>query len=323
MLYDFLPPTSILDSALSFWQSNTWQKILLTSGQAKDVFYFGNKDSSYLLIEIRSIGLGLFGAFSLWVNASQVWNDFPDYMNAVKGILKAKGVIFFQIEPIEEIPFYWDKHISSFVRYKRFLTPQTRVLLLDNSENTLLWDMHEKGRYNIRLAEKRWVKVEKVSSSSENIDIWMQLLTDTTNRDGFSHNTKKYYMSFIENLEKQNQWWLYFAFFEWRIIAGSIFVFTPSRAIYYYGASVSDPSDRKHMAPYLLQWHAICHAKSRGIPIYDFLWVADPKNPKDSLRSVSDFKAKFWWCLEFLPRELLIPVSPLWYIFGCIRKLRW
>jgi len=322
MLYDFLVPTSILDSSLSFWQSNTWQEILISSGQAKEVFYFWNRDTCYLLIEIRSIGFGLFGWFSLWVNASQIWDDFPQYLHAVKAVLRKKGVIFFQIEPIEDIKFYWEKYSSTFFKYKRFIIPQTRILQLVNSKDALLWDMHEKGRYNIRLAEKRWVTVEKVLPSSENIDIWMQLLTDTTNRDGFYHNNMKYYESFINTLEKQNQWWLYFAFFEWRVIAAAIFVFTVSRAIYYYGASVSNITDRKHMAPYLLQWQAICEAKWRNIPVYDFLWVADISNPKDSLRSVSDFKAKFWWSLEFYPWELFISISPISYIFTILRKFR-
>jgi lipid II:glycine glycyltransferase (peptidoglycan interpeptide bridge formation enzyme) len=68
------------------------------------------------------------------------------------------------------------------------------------------------------------------------------------------------------------------------VIAGGIFVFTPERAIYYYGASSSAPDDRKQMAPYLLQWTAICDAKKKQIPIYDFLGVADPSDPYDGLR---------------------------------------
>lgn len=68
------------------------------------------------------------------------------------------------------------------------------------------------------------------------------------------------------------------------MIAGGIFVFTPTRAIYYYGASSSLSADRKQMAPYLLQWTAIREAKMRQIPVYDFLGVADPSDPDDNLK---------------------------------------
>lgn len=77
------------------------------------------------------------------------------------------------------------------------------------------------------------------------------------------------------------------------MIAAGIWVFFPSRAIYYYGASSSDPEHRKQMAPYLLQWQAIHDAQQAGIPIYDFLGVADPDDPDDHLAGVTMFKERF------------------------------
>ena len=47
------------------------------------------------------------------------------------------------------------------------------------------------------------------------------------------------------------------------------------------------------MAPYLLQWEAIHGAKEAGCKYYDFLGVADPNNPNDSLAGVSKFKERF------------------------------
>jgi lipid II:glycine glycyltransferase (peptidoglycan interpeptide bridge formation enzyme) len=67
------------------------------------------------------------------------------------------------------------------------------------------------------------------------------------------------------------------------VIAAAIFVFWHDRAIYYYGASSSEGADRKLMAPYLIQWQAICDAKEQDIPIFDFLGIADPKDPVDPL----------------------------------------
>ena len=86
---------------------------------------------------------------------------------------------------------------------------------------------------------------------------------------------------------------MYFAYWNDRVIAAGIWVFYPHRAIYYYGASSGDREDRKQMAPYLLQWHAIMEAKKANIDVYDMLGVADPDNPHDSLVGVTQFKARF------------------------------
>lgn len=182
--------------------------------------------------------------------------------------------------------------------------------------------MHEKWRYNIRLATKRGVQIEKAILSLETLDIWMWLLDATLSRDGFSGNSRKYYESFVSHLEKNNAGWLYLARFEDRIIAAGIFVFTPSRAIYYYGASSSLPEDRKQMSPYLLQWHTICEGRSRNIPLYDFLGIADPENPHDSLRGVTDFKEKFGWSVMKLPLKMLFPLSWKYSYYLLLQKIK-
>lgn len=318
MQYRIIPPSDIENSDLSWWQSPTWADILITSGQAREVFYYGYLDSTYLLIEIRSIGLGLYGAFSLGVSASQIGSDWEDFVVELQKYLQKRNILFLQIEPTDtEI-----KNQNTQKPYKKFLTPHTRVLDLSLNEDEILAQMHEKWRYNIRLATKRGAVVELVRSTPENLDIWMRLLVDTLSRDGFAGNSRSYYEVFIRSLEKNNQWWLYFSSFEGRVIAGGIFVFTPTRAIYYYGASSSLSADRKQMAPYLLQWTAIREAKMRQIPVYDFLGVADPSDPDDNLKWVTDFKEKFGWEMVVLPAKMLYPLSWKYSGFSVLQKIK-
>ncbi len=320
MKYDIVPSSEVQQSTLSFWQSSIWSEIIILSWQARESFYFGNKDTTCLHIEIRSIGLGFFGAFSLGISAIQVAPDWDICIDHLQTLLQGRGILFLQIEPIDDI---WIPSSSQKNRiYKKFLTPHTRILDLTKTEDEILAQMHEKWRYNIRLASKRGVTVERVNSSKENIDIWIWLLHETLSRDNFAGNSRKYYEIFVSELEKNNQWWLYFASFEGRVIAAGIFVYVLDRAIYYYGASSSKPEDRKQMAPYLLQWHAICEARSRNIPVYDFLWVADPSNPDDTLRWVTDFKEKFWWTLLVLPEKILFPLSWKYSVFLIIFKIK-
>ena len=106
------------------------------------------------------------------------------------------------------------------------------------------------------------------------------------------------------------------------MIAAGIFVFTQDRAIYYYGASSSDHEDRKHMAPYLLQWHAICEAKMRNISRYDFLGIATPGKKHDPLQGVTDFKKKFGGSSVGLPQKSLLIISWRCSIFFFIQKIK-
>ena len=104
------------------------------------------------------------------------------------------------MEPLEEsgIPGY--KRDS----YKKFIEPYTIVIDLDVSEEEILAQMKEKGRYNIRLAEKRGVVVEQVKSTKENLEIFLSLFEETLSRDGFSGNSRTYYRNLLDYLEREN-----------------------------------------------------------------------------------------------------------------------
>jgi lipid II:glycine glycyltransferase (peptidoglycan interpeptide bridge formation enzyme) len=324
MLYSFLTPESIDDSGLSFWQSHTWKRILEDSHQAEEVFYFGNTDGTFFLVEIRTLKLGMLWAFVLGPNTIQIQSDFALCIEALKGELKKKGIVLLQVEPIEDTGMIasglWvDKKKNPLMLllkgsgnrvYKEFLTPYNRVVDLSGTPDEIFAQMREKGRYHINLAVKRWVTIESVPLTQENIDIWMGLLGDTLARDGFAGNSRAYYEVFLREIYREYGCGLYFGMAEGRAIVAGIFVFTPARAIYYYGASSSDKEDRKRMGSYLLQWHAIQEAKKKNIPYYDFLGVADPDNPDDHLKWVSDFKEKFGGYLVKLSPKLCIPISP-------------
>ncbi len=140
MQYRIIPASEIASSDLSFWQSSTWAGILTQSGQAREVFYYGDLHSSYLLIEIRSIGLGLFGAFSLGISQYQIGSDWEDLIVGLQGELKRRDILFLQIEPIDT----QFKIQNTQKLYKKFLTPYTRVIDLSMSEDEILAQMHEK-----------------------------------------------------------------------------------------------------------------------------------------------------------------------------------
>ena len=128
--------------------------------------------------------------------------------------------------------------------------------------------MKPKGRYNIKLAQKKGIVVKVLEKTDENIEKFYALMTQTTKRDGFSGNNLEYYQHFLQELEESE---LLGSFYGDVLIASGIFIFHEGVGIYYYGASSSDEAYRNMMAPYLLQWEAITLAIGKGCHIFDFL----------------------------------------------------
>lgn len=276
----------------------------------------------------------MLGAFIIGTKALQIQIDFKECVDVLKIELKKRNVVLLQLEPLEPAPGLQSglgieeqqSPIMLLLRgsgnrvYKEFLTPYNRIIDLAPSEDEIFDQMREKGRYHIKLAIKRGVTIKAVDPTRENLDIWMWLLEQTVARDGFSGNSRSYYEVFLTEVSRQYGNGLYFGYAEnERVVTAGIFVFTPERAIYYYGASSSDPEDRKKMGSYLLQWCAIQDAKKKGSQYYDFLWVADPNNPHDHLKGVSDFKEKFWGYRVQLPPKLCISLS---FMGRCVLLLK-
>lgn len=80
--------------------------------------------------------------------------------------------------------------------WKHFLEPYSLILDLTLSEEALLTQMKQKGRYNIKLAEKQGILIE-LSRESEGLDHFMRLLGETLDRDGFSGNSREYYTALL------------------------------------------------------------------------------------------------------------------------------
>ena len=273
---------------MSIWQTKPWQEMLKKSWQVEKTIEI-KTEKNIFFIEKRKVSLWEFWLFALWVDFSLLSKDFFD---EVKKICKKEKALFFQIESLD----YEEKNISLNEKwfekwyYKKFITPYTAIINLTKSEEEILAEMKQKWRYNIHLAEKKWIEIYEAEKNDENIKIFYDLMMETTSRDNFFWNTFDYYKIFLDELHYSK---LLFADFEEEIISAWIFVFLENEAIYYYWASTSEKQYRNLMAPYLLQWKAIQIAKEKWIKIYDFLWTAWETEKNSPLAWVTDFKLKF------------------------------
>lgn len=281
---------------MSIWQSKVWWKMLIESKQAEKIF-----EIDKIFIEKRKVSMWEYGLFILWIDKELKENEILEIIN----ICKKEKCLFVQIENIDyNLLQIWENINSNFCKnielkinnnqfkkwyYKKFITPFTAVIDLSLTEEQILSNMKPKWRYNIKLAEKKWLIAKIVEKIDENIAKFYDLMNETTKRDGFNWNTYQYYKIFLENLENSK---LILVYLWENVIAWWIFVFEKEVSIYYYWASSSNIEFRNLMAPYSLQWEAIKYAKSIWSKIYDFLWVATLWEKNSPLEWVTDFKLK-------------------------------
>jgi lipid II:glycine glycyltransferase (peptidoglycan interpeptide bridge formation enzyme) len=228
----------------------------------------------------------------------------------IEKIAKKEGVMFLRFEPINESII----HNSQFIIQKTIDVQPSKTLILDlsQSEDELLKNMHQKTRYNIRLAEKKGVKI--VEAGADRFEKFWQLLVSTGDRDDFNLHGRDYYRAMLK-LEN-NFVKLFFAEYQGQPLAGSLIVFFGDTATYIHGGSSNE--SREIMAPYGLQWQTIKLAKQAGLKYYDFHGIDETKWP-----GVTRFKMGFGGEVVTYPGTFDLVYDAGWYnIYKMVRKVR-
>ena len=263
-----------------FLQSWFWGETTLSGKE--EVERFGAEERGELVALATIIRKPLFGPFSYWYIPRGPRGDRRGVEFILKELKKKKPrAVFVRFEPED---YVHDKEvIKNLVRTLDWQPAKTLMLDLNLSEDELLQAMHQKTRYNIRLAEKKGVTVCPGENSEEDFKEFWRLMSLTGERDGFRLHSFSHYRKLLE-ADKNIK--LFFATYQGKNIAAGLFCFFGSRATYLHGAS--DNEARSLMAPYLLQWELIKYAKKNGYQHYDFYGISEEKWP-----GVTRFKLGF------------------------------
>lgn len=243
---------------------------------------------------------------------------------------KENNCVFIQLEPNV---ISGKQGEDSFAKLKLFssahplFTKYTFVLDLTKSEDELLKAMHQKTRYNIKVAEKHGVKIVQ-DNSDEAFKEYLKLTRETTQRQGFFAHSEKYHKLMWETLKDKEvgdelSAHLFLAKYKDEVlVAWILFVFKDT--LYYpYGASSS--KFRETMASNLMMWEAIKFGKKLGLKKFD-MWGSLGLEPsiKDPWYGFHRFKEGYGPKLvEFVGSYDLVINKSLYKLYKIADKIRW
>jgi len=206
---------------------------------------------------------------------------------------------------------------------------QTSLLNLQQSPDQILEGMSQKHRYNVRLAEKKGVKIEHFSDdATAQFDRFWKLTEATANRQDFRTHEAEYYKAMLEELRGETAAHLFFATFEDQDLASLLLITHQGTATYLHGAS-SD-LHKNLMAPHRMQFRAMQFAQSLGATTYDF-WGTDAVETETGWEAksgalsagVTRFKLGFGGTIVNYPGTFDLVLRPFWYrVYSVIRALR-
>ncbi|NMB56741.1 peptidoglycan bridge formation glycyltransferase FemA/FemB family protein [Candidatus Beckwithbacteria bacterium] len=257
--------------------------------------------------------------------------------HALKDLGKRKKTIFFKIEPNFFTKAYKkdDHKPSPFKKEQEFLfkngcvfgkplfTKYSFILDLTQSDDQLLQNMKQKTRYNIRVAQKKEVKIIEDNSETA-FDEYLDLtFNETTKRQRFYAHDREYHRKMWHALNPAGIAHLLKAVYNSQTLVTWI-LFTFNDALYYpYGASSSQ--NRDVMASNLMMWEAIRFGKARNLKYFD-MWGSlgpDP-DPKDPWYGFHHFKDGYGPTLmEFIGTYDFVIDPPMYQVYKLMDKARW
>ncbi len=262
--------------------------------------------------------------------------DLPtkELLDELKKIGKEEKCIFIQLEPNvtrNQEGKNWKLEIGNWKLQPAahpLFTRFTFVLDLTKSEEEILAGMHQKARYNIKVAQKNGVEVS-IDNSDNSFKEYLRLTRETTERQKFYAHTEDYHKKMWEALQVQSldknklTAHLLTAKYKGKILTSWILFVFKDMLYYPYGASSSE--NREVMSSNLVMWEAIRFGKQLGQKSFD-MWGAMGPDPdkKDPWYGFHSFKQKYGpEHVEFIGSYDLVINPVLCNFYKVADKLRW
>jgi lipid II:glycine glycyltransferase (peptidoglycan interpeptide bridge formation enzyme) len=160
---------------------------------------------------------------------------------------------------------------------------------LQRSEEEILASFKQKTRYNIRLAERKGVRVREADESE--LPLLYRMYAETAVRDGFVIRHETYYTDLWSEFMQAGMAKALIAEVEDQPVGGLVLFYFAGVSRYMFGMSTEKARER--MPNYLLQWEAMRLSKTLGCHTYDMWGAPDVFVESDPLWGVYRFKEGF------------------------------
>jgi lipid II:glycine glycyltransferase (peptidoglycan interpeptide bridge formation enzyme) len=206
------------------------------------------------------------------------------------------------------------------------MQPENNWLLnIEKSEEDLLAEMKQKGRYNLKIAKENGVYVTSSPKKGKELDAFYSQYKLTGKRHNISYRSKKYFEHLLEILGQKGYAKVYSVWIKKEDreipLASAIIIFYNRACLYLYGGSGEE--FRNLMAPYLLHWEIILEAKKQKLKEYNFLGVAPNEDPHHPWAGITRFKKQFGGYQVDILGSFDLPLKPFEYkMFKFAEKIR-
>ena len=251
-----------------------------------------------------------------------------EVLETIKKEAQKKGAILVKFEPNERNLKTETEKIDSLKKSYRFkegkplFTKYTFQLDISKGEEELLKKMHQKTRYNIRVAEKKGVQIIEDNSEAGFEEYW-KLTEETTKRQKFFAHTKNYHHKMWQKMIVEGTGQLLKAVYEGKVLTAWV-LFELGGVLYYpYGASSNEK--REVMASNLMMWEAIKMGKKLGCKTFDMWGSLGPvPDEKDPWYGFHRFKQGYGGELvEFVGTYDLVINPVLYQVYEMAERIRW
>lgn len=214
--------------------------------------------------------------------------------------------------------------LASVCRIKDVQPADTLVTSLESSAEELLANMHQKTRYNIRLAERKGVQVIERADTDKYIGDFVRLVNDTAARHGIRAHGAEHYKKILKALDGEGgapHAYLSVAMYADQIVAANMMIDWAGQRVYLHGASSN--VHKSVMAPYVLHWKLMQEAKALGLTRYDWWGIAPEGVESHPLKGVTRFKMGFGGERVSLPGTFDLVARSIWYrLYRLAKRLR-
>ena len=246
-------------------------------------------------------------------------NEVDNFLKYLKELAEENKSIFVKMEPLSDIVVETIFRKGMEKSQKQIQPSRTVIVNLNLPEEGLLERMHHKTRYNIRLAEKKELRLEE----SMDTNTFWELLQRTAKKDIFYTHAKDYYEKLLKFFRDSStdskqggklKTRLFFVLHNGKHIAGAIVMLYGDTVYYLHGAM--DRNYKELMASYFMHWEIIKFFKpathnpqSETYKYYD-LWGIDPSK----WSGVTRFKLGWGGDMKEYPGSFDLVVSKFWYL---------